>query len=248
MKKFVVLAFVSLISHLFEFSAIGLPLNAVLEEQTGRKKFENCVEKIYEECELNNKLNYNVFRLAMIGYINMRNDNLLSDKNIIGIIDYTISANEKRFFVIDLGAKEMLYRTLVAHGKNTGDKFAQYFSNEPRTQKSSIGFFITKETYFGKHGYSLKLDGMDSLYNDNARIRQIIIHGAHYVSDDWAKKYGRIGRSWGCPALPESSAKEVIDIIKDGCCLFAYFNNKEYLSSSRYLNINEKILLEATQE
>ncbi|MGB3340735.1 MAG: murein L,D-transpeptidase catalytic domain family protein [bacterium] len=236
------LAFVLLNFHVFEFSTIALPLSAVHDEQTDREKFENYMEKIYEECKLTNKLDYRIFRLAMIGYMNMRTNHLLSDKNIIGVIDYTMSANDKRFFVIDLGSKEFLYHTLVAHGKNTGNKFAEYFSNEPRTQKSSLGFYITGEMYYGKHGYSLKLDGVDSSYNDNARIRQIIIHGANYVSDDWAKKYGRIGRSWGCPALPEGEAKEIIDIIKDGCCLFSYFDNEKYLTSSIYLNINGDLL------
>jgi len=236
------LAFVLFNFYISQFSAIALPLSAVFDEQTNRKKFENYMEKIYEECKLDDKLDYRIFRLAMIGYMNMRTNHLLSDENIIGVIDYTMSANDKRFFVIDLGSKELLYHTLVAHGKNTGNKFAEYFSNEPRTQKSSLGFYITGETYYGKHGYSLKLDGVDSSYNDNARIRQIIIHGANYVSDDWAKKYGRIGRSWGCPALPEGEAKEIIDIIKDGCCLFIYFDNEEYLTSSIYLNINGDVL------
>ena len=211
-------------------------------EQDNMEEYEKYIKKTYEECLLDNTLDYNIFKLGMIGYHNIKYCGLLSDKKILVIIDYTISSNNKRFFVIDLVSNKVLYHTLVAHGKNTGNEYARYFSNKPRTQKSSIGFYLTGETYKGKHGYSLKLDGLDSLYNDNARTRKVIIHGAHYVSDAWAKKYGRIGRSWGCPALPEDVAKEIIDVIKEGCCLFAFYDDKEYLMSSKHLKIHDDVL------
>lgn len=232
--------------HFCSAADIVLPAGKIVSGQSDQEKFEDKIQRLYEECKLTGKLDYRVFRFALIGYMNMRNDRLLSDKEIIAVIDYTVSANDRRLLVIDLGLKQVLYHTLVAHGKNTGEKYAKHFSNIPKTQKSSLGFYITGETYYGKHGYSLKLDGVDSSFNDNARVRQIIIHGAHYVSDDWAKKYGRIGRSWGCPALPEGKAAEIIDIIKDGCCLFAYYNDANYLTSSIYLNINDELMHKET--
>jgi hypothetical protein len=238
------LAFVLLVSMLV-FSRAGNPGVSFpydLTEQTGKGEFESAITRTYKACALSNALDYQVFRLAVIGYAHLKAEQLLSDKEIIVIIDYTKSANDRRFFVIDLSSQKILNQTLVAHGKHTGNKYAQHFSNEPRTQKSSLGFFITGETYYGTHGYSLKLDGVDSLYNDNARARQIVVHGAHYVSDAWAKKYGRIGRSWGCPALPEDVAQEVIDRIKGGCCMFAYYNDKDYLESSKYLMIDNKVM------
>jgi hypothetical protein len=235
-----ILVFMGVLLHVFMNT--GNSYSGFISEQVINTKLEAYICGLYEESELAGLLDYRVFRFAVIGYINMRNDGLLSDKKIIAVIDYTVSANKERFFVIDLDSKRVLYHTLVAHGKNTGNKFAKYFSNIPKTQKSSLGFYITAETYFGKHGYSLRLDGIDSSYNDNARGRQIIIHGAHYVSSAWAEKYGRIGRSWGCPALPEQDAKEIIDTIKNGCCLFVYYDDKEYLKSSEYLNVDNDII------
>lgn len=203
-----------------------------------KEMLEMYIKELYEECGLAEKLNYEVFKLAVIGYTNMKAEGFLSDKAIITVIDYTISANEKRFFVIDLDSRKLLYNTLVAHGKNTGNKYAKYFSNEPKSCKSCLGFFITAEAYYGKHGYSLKLDGVDTLFNDNARKRSVVIHGAHYVSQDFIKQYGRLGRSWGCPALPKDKSKSIIDTIKHGCCLFIYYNDKNYLSTSKYLDVN----------
>ncbi|MCK4251808.1 murein L,D-transpeptidase catalytic domain family protein [candidate division WOR-3 bacterium] len=207
-----------------------------------KEMFKMYIKKLYKECGLVGKLHYKVFRLAVIGYINMKAEGFLSDKAIITVIDYTISANEKRFFVIDLDSKELLYNTLVAHGKNTGNKYAKYFSNEPKSCQSCFGFFITAEAYYGKHGYSLKLDGVDTLFNDNARKRSVVMHGAHYVSQDFIKQYGRLGRSWGCPALSKNKSKCIIDTIKHGCCLFIYYNDKNYLNTSKYLDIHTLLL------
>ncbi len=125
-------------------------------------------------------------------------------------------------FVIDLKKEKLLFNTLVAHGKNSGVQYAEVFSNKNRSLMSSPGFYSTAETYFGKHGYSLKLDGLEEGINDHARERLIVIHGADYVSDDFIKMYGRIGRSWGCPALPIKHTEEVINLIKEGSCLYIH--------------------------
>jgi hypothetical protein len=135
-------------------------------------------------------------------------------------------------FVIDLEKEKLLYHILVAHGKNSGVHYAEDFSNKNRSLMSSPGFYSTAETYFGKHGYSLRLDGLEEGINDHARERLIVIHGAYYVSEDFIRKYDRIGRSWGCPALPLYLTKEVINLIKEGSCLYIYTDDESYLKHS----------------
>jgi hypothetical protein len=159
-------------------------------------------------------------------------------KNIITIIDFSKPSTENRFFVIDIESKHLLYNCLVAHGKNTGENFAEAFSNTPESLMSSPGFFITAETYTGNHGYSLRLDGLEKGINDNARAREIVIHGADYVSNDYIKKYGRIGRSWGCPALPLALYKDIIDKIREGTCVFVFSTDSAYNRNTVFLNDN----------
>lgn len=146
--------------------------------------------------------------------------------SILTIIDYTKASHRERLFVIDLKNIKLVFTTLVAHGKNSGVHYATRFSNKNRSLMSSPGFYRTAETYYGKHGYSLKLDGLEEGVNDHARERLIVIHGADYVSTDFINKHGRIGRSWGCPALPLHLTKEVIDLIKEGSCLFIYTDDE----------------------
>lgn len=160
----------------------------------------------------------------------------LKNKKIITIIDFSKPSVQERFFVIDLDNKQVLYKTLVAHGKNSGENDAESFSNDSKSLKSCLGFFLTAETYIGKHGYSLRLDGLEPGINDNARNRTIVIHGADYVSKVFANQHGRLGRSWGCPALPINFSKEIIDKISNGSCLFIFADNHEYLKVSKILN------------
>lgn len=188
---------------------------------------------IYEECHLQNLLSIDIFSLAMTG---MERIQELKNKKIITIIDYSKPSTQERFFVIDLESKRILYKSLVAHGKYSGDNMAKKFSNTPESLKSCIGFFVTAETYNGRHGYSLRLDGLEPGYNDNARERAIVIHGASYVSAGIAREYGQLGKSWGCPALPSRISKEIIDLIAKGSCLFVYGKDPEYLKSSKILN------------
>jgi hypothetical protein len=175
--------------------------------------------KLWHDCALEDVLSYEIFNKAIQGFSQIDN---LKKENVITIIDFSRPSTEKRFYIIDLQNKKLLYNCFVAHGKNSGDNYAKSFSNQLRSLKSSLGFYLTAETYSGQHGYSLKLDGLEKGKNDNARNREIVIHGADYVSEQFIKKYGRLGRSWGCPALPSEISKEVIDVISNGSCLYIY--------------------------
>ena len=148
------------------------------------------------------------------------------------MIDFSLSSNMKRLWVIDLEKNIVLFQTLVAHGRNTGEEFAKEFSNQAQSFKSSIGFYATGEIYDGKHGKSLKLDGLEKGLNDKARERAVVIHGADYVSETFIKQNKRLGRSQGCPAIPVEMNAKIINVIKDKSCLFIYHPSltKEILS------------------
>jgi hypothetical protein len=153
----------------------------------------------------------------------------------ITVIDYSKPSTEKRLWVVDLRTKAVLYEELVAHGMGTGDNMATSFSNAPDSHKTSLGLFVTEGTYVGKNGYSLRLDGLDQGFNDRARERAIVMHGAPYVSAAFAQAQGRLGRSWGCPALREDVARQLIDKVKGGNLVFAYYPDAQWLKTSQYL-------------
>ncbi|MDX5345726.1 MAG: murein L,D-transpeptidase catalytic domain family protein [Hymenobacteraceae bacterium] len=177
-------------------------------------------------------LSLDVFEKALTGYYNLKRNNYLnSEKELLTIIDFSKKSTEKRLWIVDLKAQKILYNTLVAHGRNTGENIARNFSNLPNSYMSSIGFYVTNETYFGKHGLSLKLDGMDPEYNSNARDRAIVMHGADYATKAFIRQTGRLGRSLGCPALPSDISAEVIELIKDNTCLYIYAPDKNYTSA-----------------
>ena len=197
--------------------------------ETKSSRLETLYHDIVSSTE---KPDYKVFELAIEGYSRMKESGKLGDKNLLTIIDFSISSNRERMWVIDLENKTVLYHTLVAHGRNTGDEFARHFSNVPESKKSSLGFYVTGNTYSGKHGLSLHLEGVEKGINNNARNRSIVMHGADYVSHDFIKKYGRLGRSLGCPALPESISGEVIPLLADNTCVFIFYPDKDYLDNS----------------
>lgn len=151
------------------------------------------------------------------------------------LIDYSRPSAEPRLWVFDLATGELLFKELVAHGKNTGENLATKFSNELDSRQTSLGLFVTDEPYVGGNGYSLRLDGLDVGFNDRARERAIVMHGAPYVNAELAATQGRIGRSWGCPALRTAIAAKVIDRIRGGGVVFSYYPDKEWLSSSKFL-------------
>lgn len=151
--------------------------------------------------------------------------------DLLTVIDYSLPSTEKRLWVLDLAEGEVLFHELVAHGSGSGDNFATRFSNVNDSRQTSLGLFRTAGTYEGGNGYSLKLQGLDEGLNDRAEARHIVMHGAWYVSPDHARQHGRIGRSWGCPAVPQEKAKTMIDTIKGGSFVFSY-HAKSFASDS----------------
>jgi len=154
---------------------------------------------------------------------------------ILAVIDYSLPSTKKRLWIFDLKKEKLLFHELVAHGKGSGDNYAKKFSNTEGTLASSLGLFEAAETYQGKHGYTLKLKGLEKGFNDNAEKRSIVIHGAWYVTEAFWKKHGRLGRSWGCPALDKKVARQVIDTLKDGGLVFVYYPDNKWLSASEFL-------------
>lgn len=172
------------------------------------------------------------FELAQKGFKKMWLQGRLQNDSVISIIDFSQSSDKKRLFVLDLKNYRLLYNTLVAHGRRTGKLWAQSFSNKPSSLKSSIGFYVTGHPYDGNNGYSLKLEGIERGFNNNAERRGIVLHGAGYVCDSYINEQGFIGRSEGCPAVPRELAADIINTIKDGSCLFIYYPNKQYRQHS----------------
>jgi len=195
---------------------------------------QDSVAKIYDDLQLND-LSYEAFSHAYKGYRSLIQDNTIDKKNILTVIDFSKSSNDERFFVIDLKNHKIIHQSLVAHGKNSGWEIPKSFSNQSNSYKSSLGFYLTAETYTGKHGLSLRLDGMEKGINDNARKRHIVIHSADYVSYEFTKKIGRLGRSFGCPSLPAKNYNKVIDLIKDKSVIFIYSPQPDYLTKSELL-------------
>ena len=151
------------------------------------------------------------------------------------VIDYSRPSSEKRLWVYDLTTRELLYEELVAHGQGSGANVPTAFSNQPDSHQTSLGLFVTDTTYVGKNGYSLRLDGLDKGMNDRARERAIVMHGAPYVSEQFVRANGRLGRSWGCPAVSDAVAKQLIDRVKGGGLVFAYYPDADFLKTSKYL-------------
>lgn len=191
---------------------------------------------LYRQLSLKGKLSLPIFEKAVKGYEKLKKSKQLPNTSLLTIIDFTQPSTKKRLFLISLKEKRVVFNTYVAHGKNTGDNYANYFSNKEGSLQSSLGFYRTLSTYHGKHGYSLKLKGLEKGINDKAESRAIVIHGADYVSASFIKKYGRLGRSWGCPALPQDVKKDIINTIKNGTCLYIYANDSNYLESSTFLD------------
>lgn len=193
---------------------------------------------LYESMNLDKLgLSKQAFDYALEGYNYLLSAGKLNNDNILSVVDFSLPSSKKRLFVIDMANGKLLYNTYVAHGRNSGKEYANEFSNRPESFKSSLGFYITKGTYTGKHGYSLQLEGEEKGINDNALSRAIVIHSASYVNERIVKKQGYVGRSLGCPALPETLAKPIIQTIKDGSCFFMFSPNSNYVSKSEILQL-----------
>ena len=190
---------------------------------------------LYHEIALAGTIDYAVFERAIAGYNRMGGH----DKDILTVIDFTKPSTEKRLFVIDLKLKKILFISYVAHGRNSGEKYATSFSNREGSFKSSLGFYKTENTYYGKNGYSLVLDGLERGINDKAKERAIVMHGAAYADPSTIRSCGRLGRSLGCPALPLAVSKKIIDTIKGGTLLYIHGDDKTYASLSTFIKQDE---------
>jgi hypothetical protein len=180
-------------------------------------------------------LRFDVFSKAMTGYLNLRETgHLAAGQQHLTVVDFDLPSTEKRLWVLDLAHDKIVFHTLVAHGHNSGENGASQFSNVNESNMSSLGFYVTGQEYEGKHGHSLRLQGLDAGFNTNAFARSIVMHGADYVSEDFIKQNGRLGRSLGCPALPLDQYAQIIDAVEGGSCLFLNKSNAGY--SSKYLN------------
>lgn len=196
--------------------------------------FNSFAEELYTAID-DNELNYTAFEKGLRGYVKLNSEGQIKDHSLLTVIDMSLSANKNRLFLIDVKNKKILHKSIVAHGKNSGGEYAKNFSNKVGSFQSSIGFYKTGETYSGKHGLSLRLDGLE-YSNSNARKRAIVIHAADYVSQNFIKNYGRLGRSLGCPSLPKKDYDKVIHSIKNGSLLFIYYPEDHYLKNSILAN------------
>jgi L,D-transpeptidase-like protein len=181
-------------------------------------------------------LSETAFEYAWRGYRNLVKRGSVRKRSVLSIADFSQSSSEKRMYVIDIRHRRLLYRTYVAHGQNSGAEYAETFSNEPESFKSSLGFYVTRTTYVGKNGLSLRLDGVDDGYNDQAMKRNIVLHGCSYVGENYLENFGATGTSLGCPALPETISGQIIHAVKGGTCLFIYHPTQDYLDHSVVIN------------
>jgi hypothetical protein len=195
------------------------------------------VTLLYEQINLKELgLTRKAFEYALKGYYYLLDHHWLNKTNILSICDLSQSSRNKRLYVLDLEQRTVLINTYVAHGRNSGTEYARSFSNSPSSHKTSLGFYVTGETYIGDNGLSLKIRGVERGFNDKANGRNIVVHGSEYVGPDFLRMNGFSGRSYGCPAVPSDEAPQVIDAIKEGSCLFIYHPTKKYISRSKILN------------
>ena len=242
MKKPAILVLASFASVLFIF--------ATAKKSSARKKVVTAspavsistnntsnAEALFSELHLDSAgLNQTVFNSAIQGLEKLDAKGVIRKDDIITIVDFSQPSTKKRLYVLDLNNKQILFNTLVAHGRNSGGLMANTFSNKASSLKSSPGFYLTEDTYVGHNGYSLRLDGLEKNINDNAEKRAIVLHGAPYVDQSAINRQGFLGRSWGCPAVPEAQHKAIINTIKGGTCLFIYCPDKNYQQKSTVLN------------
>jgi hypothetical protein len=210
---------------------------AVADQGTTTDLYAKEEVSVYESLDLAQLgLSKEAFDYAIKGHAFLIANNQLQNEDILSIVDFSLPSSKKRLFIVDLKKKKLLFHTYVSHGRGSGEEMATGFSNVAESYKSSLGFYVTGETYIGKHGLSMRLLGQDKGFNDNANDRAIVMHSAAYVSEATVKAQGRLGRSQGCPAIPEELNKPIIDEIKNGSCLFLYSPDKQYAATSTIIN------------
>ena len=186
---------------------------------------------LYRSMQLEGVVNWKAFRQAVAGYYKIDN----RKREVLTLIDFSRPSTAKRLFVFDMRECKVLFSSVVSHGKNSGDNYATSFSNEYGSYKSSLGFYLTESTYQGKNGYSLILNGLEKVIHDRARERAIVMHGAAYADPSVVSRGGRLGRSFGCPAVPQKLSRPIIDAIKGGSVMYIYAETPEYLAHSSVL-------------
>lgn len=202
---------------------------------TADSSYNKHVDSLYAATHLKEAgLSETTFEKALTGFYNLKKAGQLSAKSILTIADFDQLSTKKRLYIIDLDKTQLLLNTWVAHGQRSGSDDAINFSNQNNSYTSSLGFYVTGEVYKGMHGKSLKLDGMDEGFNNNARMRSIVVHGAAYVSPGTINALGRLGRSQGCPAVAPELADQVINTIGDKTVLFINKSKEAY--TSKYLD------------
>jgi hypothetical protein len=209
------------------------------EAVTAEELFNQHITSIYDSAKLGlADLEFEVFQKALTGYYHLRGDFKVSaDKQIISIVDFTKPSSKKRLWIVDLAKQKLLFHTLVAHGRGSGGLMANNFSNTSESHQSSLGFYVTDDTYFGKHGLSLRLQGLDKGYNTNAKARAIVVHGADYVSQRFVNQNGYLGRSHGCPAVPVELTNDIIKTIKGKTAMFLYSGAAPVRYNSNFLDV-----------
>ncbi len=216
---------------------IALGKTSASAKKNSSNKLAEEATAIYTELGLRARgLSAAAFQHAWRGYKNLRQMGKLRRGDVLSICDFSQSSRRKRLYVIDVEEMKLLVHTYVAHGRNSGGEYARQFSNRPESHQSSLGFYVTRQTYFGEHGLALKIDGVERGINDKASARNIVVHGSDYVGSDFLRSNKFNGRSFGCPAVPREQSKKVINAIKHGSCLFIYHPSKKYLAKSQILN------------
>ena len=181
-------------------------------------------------------LSMQAFEYAYKGYRLLLQKKIISKQDYLTICDFSQSSNNKRFYLVDMVNNKVILNTYVAHGRNSGGEYATRFSNRFESLQSSLGFYVTQNAYYGEHGLSLRVTGLEEGYNDKALQRNIVIHGADYVGDKRLRRSNYMGRSYGCPAIPAKECRQVINMIKNGTCIFIYHPSANYLNGSKILN------------
>jgi hypothetical protein len=224
--------------------AFVLPVNALIaggpvnaKKAAKAAAFAEEVNNLYDQIDLKELgLTKKAFEYALKGYYYLLDHHWLNKTNILSICDLSQSSRNKRFYILDLETKSVLVNTYVAHGRNSGGEFARTFSNNTSSHKSSLGFYVTQGTYYGNNGLSLRIRGMERGFNDRAGARGVVVHGSEYVGPDFLDMNRFCGRSFGCPAVPADESETIIDLIKEGSCLFIFHPTKKYTGRSKILN------------
>lgn len=229
---------------IFSIFFLLLPDSVFVTGKSGMPEVDRAIKtdvatELYESMALEGVLNKEAFCQAVTGYWKITD----RKREVLTVIDFSKPSTEQRLYVFDMKEHKMLFSSVVAHGRNSGNNYATSFSNEYGSYKSSLGFYLTETTYQGKNGYSLILNGLEKGINDKARMRSIVVHGADYADPSVARCGGRLGRSLGCPALPPALSRPIIDAIKEGSVMYIYAGTADYLAHSSILHSSDSLQL-----